>query len=127
MRERSELCGRTRTGIGIARPMALNPDFIVGDEPVWALDVSIQSQILNLLNDLQEERKIAYLFIAHNLAVVKHFSDEVAVEFPLPTREEARPQEFRKQTQTPPHPATLFVLPLPHPPAHDDPLLPQKR
>ena len=62
-------------------PWRLSPDFIVCDEPVSALDVSIQSQILNLLDDLQKERNIAYLFIAHNLAVVEHFSDEVAVMY----------------------------------------------
>ena len=102
-----EFSGGQRQRIGIARALSLSPDFIVCDEPVSALDVSIQSQILNLLDDLQQERKIAYLFIAHNLAVVEHFSDEVAVMYLGRIVEKASSKELYSN---PKHPYTLSLL-----------------
>jgi len=102
-----EFSGGQRQRIGIARAIALSPDFIVCDEPVSALDVSIQSQILNLLDDLQQELGIAYLFIAHNLAVIEHFSDEVAVMYLGRIVEKASATELYAN---PKHPYTISLL-----------------
>ncbi len=109
-----ELDGGRRQRIGIARALSLNPEFIVCDEPVSALDVSIQAQILNLLQDLQEKRGLTYMFITHDMSVVKHISDDIAVMYLGQMIEKCSADEIFKDTIHPYSQALLSAIPIPN-------------
>lgn len=106
-----ELDGGRRQRIGIGRALMLNPKFIVCDEPVSALDVSIQAQILNLMKDLQEERQLTYIFITHNLAVVRHISDEILVMYLGVVVEKAEAKELFRTNYHPYTKALISAIP----------------
>ena len=107
-----ELDGGRRQRIGIARALAVNPEFIVCDEPVSALDVSIQAQILNLMMDLQDEMGLTYMFVTHNLSVIKHISDNIAVMYLGQCVEFAPTKELFTHPQHPYTKALLNAIPI---------------
>ncbi|MGZ9584810.1 ABC transporter ATP-binding protein [Paenibacillus marinisediminis] len=110
-----EFSGGQRQRIGIARALIMNPEFIVADEPVSALDVSIQAQIINLLSDLQEQKDLTYLFISHDLSVVEHLCDRIGVMYLGSMVETATREELFKNPLHPYTKALLSAIPVPDP------------
>ena len=108
-----EFSGGQRQRIGIARALSVDPEFIICDEPISALDVSIQAQVINMLKDLQEQRGLTYLFVAHDLSVVKYISDRVIVMYLGMVVEEAETEELYSNPQHPYTKALLSAIPIP--------------
>ena len=110
-----EFSGGQRQRIGIARSLALNPDFIICDEPVSALDVSIQAQVINMFDELQDEMNLTYLFIAHDLLVVRHISDRIAVMYLGKMVELADADEIYNRPLHPYSKSLISAVPIPDP------------